>query len=63
MGYYVDGLRNGYGQFFWPDGREFKGAWVNGKMHGEGFYSFTDSAGARQSLKSSWKNGKREKWL
>ncbi|OMJ73160.1 hypothetical protein SteCoe_28230 [Stentor coeruleus] len=62
-GYYSDGLRHGYGEFTWPDGREYKGSWVKGKMHGEGFYAFDDETGTRQSLKSSWINGRREKWL
>ncbi|OMJ73161.1 hypothetical protein SteCoe_28231 [Stentor coeruleus] len=62
-GYYSDGLRHGYGEFTWPDGREYKGSWVKGKMHGEGFYSFDDNTGTRQSLKSSWINGRRVKWL
>jgi len=31
-------------RFFWPDGRCYKGPWVNGKQHGVG--SYTDKTGA-----------------
>jgi len=27
---------NGYGTFTWPDGRKFKGYYLNDKKHGEG---------------------------
>lgn len=62
-GYYNENKRSGYGEFVWSDGREFKGYWANGKMHGEGFFTFSDSSGKKKTMKSLWKNGRREKWL
>jgi hypothetical protein len=38
MGEYFDDRKNGYGEFVWPDGRSYKGDWLNGKQHGKGMY-------------------------
>lgn len=30
VGGYKHNLRDGYGEFYWPDGKIFKGKWVKG---------------------------------
>ena len=37
-GNYVNGLKNGYGKFKWPDGNSYAGNFVNNKMEGYGEY-------------------------
>ena len=31
-GEYIDDKKEGYGVFYWPDGRIYKGYWKNGKQ-------------------------------
>ncbi len=31
LGEYVDDKKEGYGEFFWEDGKAYKGYWKNGK--------------------------------
>jgi len=31
LGNYVDDKKEGYGEFYWPDGKCYKGEWKNGK--------------------------------
>mmetsp|Transcript_35099 Transcript_35099/g.40561 ORF Transcript_35099/g.40561 Transcript_35099/m.40561 type:complete len:97 (+) Transcript_35099:594-884(+) len=35
-GEFKDDKRHGFGVFVWPSGKEYRGYWKNGKMHGEG---------------------------
>jgi hypothetical protein len=28
---------HGYGEYYWPDGRIYKGTWANGVMEGQGY--------------------------
>ncbi len=30
------------GEYYWNDGRIYKGEWLNNKMHGRGSYSWKD---------------------
>ena len=32
IGHYVEDKKHGYGEFEWPDGRKYKGQWLNGKQ-------------------------------
>jgi hypothetical protein len=34
----VNDKRSGEGTFKWSDGKEYRGAWMNGKQHGVGVY-------------------------
>ena len=45
QGKYVNGLREGKGEFWWGDGRSYKGSWKAGLMHGDGVE--TDAAGKK----------------
>ena len=58
--YYEGDIKNnvfdGKGKFHWKEGREYNGAWVGGKMWGEGVMKYLD--GAR--YEGSFVNGKRE---
>lgn len=47
-------MRNGYGVFYFSDGRKFSGDWKDGKQHGKGCYEkkFIKREGV-------WKNGKK----
>ena len=47
--------KEGYGIYFWPDGRKYSGRWKNGKQHGLGTYQ--DKNGI--IYKGTWKNGKK----
>ena len=33
-GEYIDDKKEGDGLFIWPNGRQYKGGWKNGKQHG-----------------------------
>ena len=35
----MDDKKCGYGIYTWPDGRIYKGYWLDGKQHGLGQYS------------------------
>lgn len=50
--------KEGYGVFTWPDGRQYKGYWVNGKQHGKGV--FINDKGIEQE--GMWENGKKKEW-
>ena len=39
-GEYVQDMKDGYGVFTWPDGRQYKGGWKNGKQHGAEKYQY-----------------------
>jgi len=45
--------------FEWPDGRKYKGNWVNGKQHGRGIYVANNGV----EREGEWIEGKRTKWL
>ena len=35
-GYKMNGMRHGYGRFFYQDGGRYEGEWKNNKMNGQG---------------------------
>lgn len=36
LGEYKEDKKAGYGEFYWSDGKIYKGAWKDGKQHGLG---------------------------
>ena len=60
MGQFLNDKKNGYGIYYWQDGRVYEGFWYNGKQHGPGQYS-VPSAGRKQF--GIWENGKRIEWI
>lgn len=51
--------KHGYGVFTWPDGRVYKGSWLNGKQHGQGEYKNQKG----KIKKGMWSEGQRIKWF
>lgn len=45
---------DGFGTYTWPDGRKYKGYYINDKKHGTGVYSQPDGT----SYDGGWKLGK-----
>ncbi|MDR0552552.1 MAG: hypothetical protein LBG13_00460 [Holosporales bacterium] len=43
-GHFVDGMANGYGEFYFKNGAVYKGCYVNNNAHGEGTYRFADGS-------------------
>jgi hypothetical protein len=37
-----DGKLEGYGEFNWPDGRFYKGNWLDDEIDGQGFFKCAD---------------------
>jgi hypothetical protein len=37
-GSWRDGMRNGFGSYFYPDGSEYRGEWINNMKSGQGTY-------------------------
>ena len=58
--YYEGEIKNnvfeGIGKFHWKEGREYNGAWIGGKMWGEGVMKYLDGA----KYEGNFVNGKRE---
>lgn len=50
---------NGFNSFRWADGRVYDGQWLQGKQHGEGYYTNRD----RLRRRGYWEQGNRVKWL
>lgn len=44
----VDGLRSGYGTFYYREGGKYCGDWYNGQMHGRGTLYYSDGRIAYQ---------------
>ena len=55
QGDYKDGLRHGYGEYFWNPGGKYFGEWRNDRRHGRGV--FYDHNGKRSD--STYKDDKR----
>lgn len=51
--------KEGYGEYTWANGSQFKGFFKDGKQHGEGI--FISQKGA--SKRGIWYNGKRTRWI
>jgi hypothetical protein len=59
-GEYVDDKKDGFGVYYWTDGRKYEGWWHKGKQHGLGQY--VDSG--KKTLKYGlWEYGKRVRWF
>jgi hypothetical protein len=54
----VQGKKEGFGEFYWPDGRIYKGMWLNGVQHGTGTLQ-----GKEGTRKGDWYEGRRIRWL
>lgn len=45
---------NGEGEFYWPDGRRYKGEYKDDKKHGFGIFYWNDN----RRYEGEWKDGK-----
>ena len=52
--------KEGYGVYYWVDGRKYEGWWYKGKQHGLGTYIDNAKGSIKYGL---WENGKRVKWF
>lgn len=52
--------KEGYGMYYWTDGRKYEGWWYKGKQHGLGSYSDREKGSVKYGL---WEQGKRVKWF
>jgi hypothetical protein len=41
-GEFQEDLRSGLGQYTWPSGEEYEGEFVDGEMHGQGYFISKD---------------------
>lgn len=55
----MDDKKHGYGEFYWPDGRSYRGYWSDGKQHGRGIYRGSNG----QEREGEWANGQKIRWL
>jgi len=53
----LNGMRHGYGKFFYQDGGLFEGEWIQNKMHGKGVLSY---ASGKPAYKGDWLDDKFE---
>lgn len=62
---YKDGVKHGYGEITFANGKFYKGEWLNGKMHGQGVYGNLNDSKIlnQQGRKGEWYSGTRVKWL
>ena len=56
QGTFVNGKRNGIGEYFWENNIFYYGEWKNNLMHGIGIYNFNDDS----IYEGQWKNNKRD---
>ena len=57
IGEFKNNTISGFGQYIWKNGKhEYKGNFLNGKFHGEGFYKWEDN----QYFKGNYNNGIKE---
>ena len=57
----MNDVKQGIGEFFWPDGRHYKGDWIDGQHHGSGEYTWFDKKkNVLKQFKGKWNMGKRE---
>ena len=45
---------NGYGETIWPDGKSYKGYYLDDKKHGQGVFSWNN----RKGYEGEWSMGK-----
>ena len=55
-GAYENGMRNGIGKMTFPGGDTYHGVWVEGKMNGEGSYTYIKTG---DIYSGSWSNNKK----
>ena len=53
----LNGMRHGYGKFFYQDGGLFEGEWIQNKMNGKGVLSYTSG---KPAYKGDWLDDKFE---
>lgn len=58
-GRFFNGLRHGFGTFYFLNGDRFEGQWNNDNRDGPGKYIWDDGT----ECQGVWKNGELEKWL
>ena len=49
----VNGDRNGWGTYYWPNGDWYEGEWVDGQRTGQGTYHWADGT----TSTGPWTNG------
>lgn len=47
-----EGQKHGYGEFIWPDGRVYKGEWVNDLREGHGLFRWASKSAVPESALS-----------
>jgi len=52
--------KEGYGIYYWTDGRKYEGWWTKGKQHGLGIYIDPNKKSVKYGL---WEHGKRATWF
>ena len=55
----MDGLRNGYGTYYYSEGGKYCGDWLTNKMHGKGTLYYADG---RIAYQGEWKNDCLDGW-
>ena len=61
IGEFKNNTISGFGQYIWKDGKhEYKGNFLNGKFHGDGFYKWEDNEYFKGSYYKGVKEGKGE---
>ena len=55
IGEFKENMRNGFGQYFLPDGSIYNGMWREGMMNGKGIFTWPD----KSTYDGEWKDGKR----
>ena len=53
-----NGLKNGYGKYYWEDGNKYEGEWKDNVLHGIGTYYWKSGAKYEGGLIKGEKNGK-----
>ena len=49
----MNGKKEGFGTYIWPDGKRYEGKWKNGVQHGEGKVTLPTG----ETLFGVWNNG------
>ena len=57
MGQFKDSMMEGYGEFYWPDGKKYIGFYKQDKKEGLGLFAWPDN---NKIYVGCWVNGKQE---